>query len=143
MTPVESSDPDAMKHVAIALLVMIPLLAGCGREEEPSGLAISGFVDLLKDQGIDGTLDVVTPSNADIEYVANFVIAKYTSTRVISFFKFTDPERAEHNLQEALKNPKMSGQAINGSILMAATFYPPDESAVARIREMFLAYKFE
>jgi hypothetical protein len=58
-------------------------------------------------------------------------------------FKFKDAEKAEANLQEALKNDKLSGQASNGTLVMAATFYPPDEEAVEKIKALFLAHEFE
>jgi len=130
-----------MKRVAILFLLAVLGSSGCTKEDRFSGLEISGFIDLLKDKGIEGTLDIDKPSNEDIEYVANYVISKYTSTRIISFFKFTSLDRAERNLQDALKNPKMSGQALNGAILMTATFYPPDEEAVEKIRELFLGFE--
>jgi hypothetical protein len=78
-----------------------------------------------------------------MEYVAEYAIARYSSTRIISLFKCKDAAKAEANLQAALQNPKLSGQARNGSFLMAATFYPPDKEAVERIRSLFLAHDFE
>ena len=131
-----------MKKLAIILLCSVASLIGCAGEETYSNLAISGFIDQLRDQGVDGTLEISVPNNDDIEYIANYVIAKYTSTRIISFFKCINMERAEFNLKEAIKNPKMSGQARNGDIIMAATFYPPDEAAVNKIRDLFVNYKF-
>jgi len=131
-----------MKKAVIYLLFLATLLIGCSRETEHSELIIGGFINHLRDQGVDGTLEINIPSNEKMEYVANYVIAKYTSTRIISFFKFSSAESAESSLAEAIKNPKMSGQARNGTIIMAATFYPPDEEAVNRIKELFLDYKF-
>ncbi len=131
-----------MKKIAIFLLVSTIVLFGCAGEDAYSKLAIGGFVKYLRDQGVDGTLEIDIPDNEDIEYVANYVISKYTSTRVISFFKFTNLESAESNLQDAMKNPKMSGQARNGTIIMAATFYPSDEEAVNKIKDLFIDYKF-
>jgi len=147
--PVDSMDkPERGKSgdicgLAAILFVSVAMLLGCAGEDAHPTLAISGFTDHLKDQGADGTLQLDTPSNEDIEYVANYVISKFTSTRIVSFFKFTSVERAEFNLKEAMKNPKMSGQARNGTIIMAATFYPPDDEAVNKIKELFLNYDFE
>ncbi|VAW81653.1 hypothetical protein MNBD_GAMMA14-1156 [hydrothermal vent metagenome] len=58
-------------------------------------------------------------------------------------FKFKDAEKAEANLQESLKNDKLFGQARNGKFVMTATFYPPDEDAVNKIKTLFLAQKFD
>ena len=131
-----------MKRLAITIVVSIVALFGCSSEDTQSSFVISGFIDHLRDQGVDGTLDITVPDNEDIEYIANYVISKYTSTRIISFFKCTNTERAELNLREAMKNPKMSGQARNGPIFMAATFYPPDDEAVNKIKELFVNYEF-
>ena len=132
-----------MQKLTIFLFVSVAVLFGCAGEDAYSNLAISGFVNQLRDQGVDGTLEIDIPDNEDIEYVANYVISKYTSTRIISFFKFTNVESAEFNLKEAMKNSKMSGQARNGTIIMAATFYPSDEEAVNKIKNLFLDYKFK
>ena len=132
-----------MKKLMIFLFCSVTLLTGCAKENSHSSLEISGFVNHLRDQGVDGTLELHVPDNEDIEYIANYIISKYTSTRIISLFKFTNKERAEFNLAEAIKNPKMSGQARNGTIIMAATFYPPDEEAANKIKELFVNYKFE
>lgn len=132
-----------MKKLAVFLFVSIAVLSGCAGEDAYSKLAISELIDQLRDQGVDGTLEIAIPDNEDIEYVANYVISKYTSTRIISFFKFTNMESAELNLKQAMNNPKMSGQARNGTILMAATFYPSDEEAVNKIKKLFLDFQFK
>ena len=132
-----------MKRLAIFLIVSVAALFGCAGEDAYSNFPISGFINHLRDQGVDGTLELDIASNEDIEYVANFVISKFTSTRIISFFQFTNLESAKFNLKEAMKNPKMSGQARNGTIIMAATFYPPDDEAVAKIKALFLDYNFK
>jgi len=122
---------------------MAVVMLGCTSKEVYLDPALSGFINHLRDQGVEGSLEVSVPDNPEIEYVANYLISKFTSTRIISFFKFTSKEAAEFNLGEAMKNPKMSGQARNGKILMAATFYPPDEEAVGKIRALFLAYDID
>ncbi len=132
-----------MNKLAIILIVWTAVLFGCTGEDAYSGFAISGFIGHLRDQGVDGTLDIGFPDNEDIEYVANFVISKYTSTRIITFFKFSNIESAKLNLQDAMKNPKMSGQSRNGAIIMAATFYPSDAEAVNKIKSLFLEYTFD
>ncbi len=131
-----------MKKRVLLLLIAVAVLSGCTRQGVSLDPAISGFIDHLKEQGVDGSLTIDAPDNADIEYVATYVISKFTSTRIISFFKCADIESAEINLSQAKNNPKMSGQARNGSIIMAATFYPPDEEAVKKISDLFLAYRF-
>ena len=83
------------------------------------------------------------PFNEDMEYVAEYTIARYASTRVITLFKFKDAEKAKAGLQEALKNDKLSGQASNATFVMAATFYPPDDEAVEKIKVLFLAHEFD
>ena len=132
-----------MKILTVLLLISIAGLHGCGREDADSHFAISGFVDQLQELGVDGTLEMTVPNNEDIEYIANYVVSKYTSTRIISFFKCTNIESTETHFKEALKNPKMSGQARNGTIIMAATFYPPDQEAVDKIKDLFLDYNFD
>ena len=132
-----------MKKILISLLVLLPMLAGCGQEGVKAPVELSGFIEELKANGVDGTLILRAPINEDMEYVAEYTIAKYSSTRIISLFKCKDAEKAEANLQEALKNHKLSGQASNGTFIMAATFYPPDEEAVEKIKAIFLAYEFE
>lgn len=82
------------------------------------------------------------PFNDDMEYIATYKIAVFTSTRIISIFKFKTSEKAQFNLEEAMKNPHMAGQARNGAFVMAATFFPPDEAAVAAIRDLFVSHEF-
>ena len=132
-----------MKNVLINLWFALVLLSGCGQEGVKAPLELSAFIEKLKDNGVDGALIIRAPINEDMEYVAEYTIAKYSSTRIISFFKCKDAEKAETNLKEALKNPKLSGQASNGTFIMAATFYPPDEEAVEKIKAIFLAHEFE
>lgn len=132
-----------MKKILISLLVLLPMLAGCGQEGVKAPVELSGFIEELKANGVEGSLLVTAPFNEDMEYVAEYAIAKYTSTRIISFFKFKDTDKVEANLEEALQNDKLSGQASNGTFVMAATFYPPDEEAVEKIRALFLAHEFE
>lgn len=132
-----------MKKLLIGLIVILPLVTGCSQEGVKAPAELSGFLEELKANGVEGSLLIREPFNDDMEYVAEYAIAKYTSTRIISFFKFKDAEKAEANLEEALKNDKLSGQASNASFVMAAAFYPPDDEAVAKIKEMFLAYDFK
>lgn len=131
-----------MRLLSFATIALLFSLFGCTQQITPSPPEIGSFIDVLKENGVDGSLDIQIPTNSDMEYVANYVISAYTSTRILSFFKFTSEERADFNLGEAMKNPKLTGQARNGTLLMAATFYPPDEEAVDKIRELFLAHKF-
>lgn len=134
-----------MKGFFVIAILLLALLPGCS----PSPLGtettreVSFFIDELKANGVDGSLQIEVPANDDMEYIATYVISAFTSTRIISFFKFRNQERAEFNLTEAMKNPKLSGQARNGTLLMAATFYPPDEEAVSRIRALFMAHNFK
>jgi predicted TIM-barrel fold metal-dependent hydrolase len=123
--------------------VSLTLLSGCSEEGVKTPVEMSAFIQELKANGVEGSLLIRAPFNEDMEYVAEYAIAKYTSTRIISVFKFKDAEKAEANLQEALKNDKLSGQASNGTLVMAATFYPPDEEAVEKIKALFLAHEFE
>ncbi len=132
-----------MKNFLTSVLVSLTLLTGCGQQPVNTPAELSPFIEKLKENGVDGTLLVRAPFNEDMEYVAEYEIARYASTRVISLFKFRDAEKAQENLQEALKNKKLSGQARNGSFIIAATFYPPDEEAVEKIKALFLAQKFE
>jgi hypothetical protein len=132
-----------MKNFLISLLVSLTLLSGCSEEGVKTPVEMSAFIEELKTNGVEGSLLIRAPFNEDMEYVAEYAIAKYTSTRIISVFKFKDAEKAEANLQEALKNDKLSGQASNGTFVMAATFYPPDEEAVEKIKALFLAHEFE
>jgi len=132
-----------MKNFLISLLVSLALLSGCSEEGVKTPVEMSAFIEELKANGVEGSLLIRAPFNEDMEYVAEYAIAKYASTRIISVFKFKDAEKAEANLQEALKNDKLSGQASNGTFVMAATFYPPDEEAVEKIKALFLAHEFE
>jgi hypothetical protein len=132
-----------MKNFLINLFVSLVMLSGCSQEGVKAPLELSAFIEELKENGVEGSLLIRAPFNEDMEYVAEYAIAKYASTRIISFFKFKDAEKVEANLQEALKNDKLSGQASNGTFIMAATFYPPDEEAVEKIRALFLAHDFE
>jgi predicted TIM-barrel fold metal-dependent hydrolase len=119
------------------------LLAGCGQEAARTPAELGAFINELKANGVEGSLFVRAPFNADMDYIAEYTIARYASTRVISVFKFKDAEKAQANLQDALKNDKLSGQARNATFVMAATFYPPDEEAVEKIKALFLAHKFD
>jgi len=132
-----------MKNFLISLLVSLALLSGCSEEGVKTPVEMSAFIEELKANGVEGSLLIRAPFNEDMEYVAEYAIAKYASTRIISVFKFKDAEKAEANLQEALKNDKLSGQASNGTFVMAATFYPPNEEAVEKIKALFLAHEFE
>jgi len=132
-----------MKNFLINLFVSLVMLSGCSQEGVKAPLELSAFIEELKKNGVEGSLLIRAPFNEDMDYVAEYAIAKYASTRIISFFKFKDAEKVEANLQEALKNDKLSGQAGNGTFIMAATFYPPDEAAVEKIRALFLAHEFE
>lgn len=132
-----------MKKFLISLLVSLALLSGCSEEGVKTPVEVSAFIEELKANGVDGSLLIRPPFNEDMEYVVEYAIAKIASTRIISLFKFKDAEKAQANLQEALKNDKLSGQAGNGRFVMAATFYPPDEEAVEKIKELFLAHEFE
>ncbi len=128
----------------IFLLLVLPLvLAGCSQQETSIPVELSAFIDELKANGVDGSLYIRAPFNEDMEYVAEYTIARYASTRIISLFKFRDPGKAEENLQQALQNDKLSGQASNGRFVMVATFFPPDEEAVGKIKALFLAHKFD
>ena len=132
-----------MKNFLINLFVLLALLTGCSQEGVKTPVELSAFIEELKANGVEGSLLLTEPFDEDMEYVAEYAIAKYTSTRIISFFKFKDSEKAEANLKEALKNEKLSGQASNGTFIMALTFYPPDKEAVEKIRALFLAHEFE
>lgn len=132
-----------MKVFLPGLFALLLLLAGCGQEGIKAPPELSGFIEELKANGVDGSLYIRPPFDDDMEYVAEYTIARYASTRIISIFKFRDPEKAEQNLQLALKNNKLSGQSRNGNFVMAVTFYPPDEEAVERIKAIFLAQTFD
>lgn len=131
-----------MRSLSAIVMLLLTITLGCSSQETPSTLEVSSFIEELKSNGVDGSLEIQVPDNPDIEYIATYVVAAYTSTRIISFFKFTNEERAEFNLAEAMKNPKFAGQSRNGTLLMAATFYPPDEEAVNKIKVLFLAHTF-
>ncbi|HHH44934.1 MAG TPA: hypothetical protein ENK49_12420 [Gammaproteobacteria bacterium] len=132
-----------MKYLLASLIVSLALLGGCSDEGVKAPVEIRPFIDDLKANGVDGTLLVRPPFNEDMEYIAEYAIARIASTRIISVFKFRDAEKAQTNLQESLKNDKLSGQVRNGRFVMVATFYPPDEEAVAKIKALFLAQEFE
>ena len=132
-----------MHKILISILLPLTLLAACGQQGVQAPLELSAFIEVLKENGMDGSLTLRGPVNEDMEYVAEYAIAKYASTRIISLFKCKDAEKARANLEAAQKNPKLSGQAVNGTFIMAATFYPPDEEAVEKIKAIFLAHEFE
>ena len=132
-----------MRIYLASLLLSHALLAGCSQEGVQAPAEISAFIDELKENGVDGTLHVRAPFNEDMEYVAEYAIARFASTRIISLFKFKDAVKAEANLQDTLKNDKLSGQASNGRFVMVATFYPPDDEAVEQIKALFLAHEFD
>jgi len=132
-----------MNRLLMQLLVPLILLTACSQEGAQAPPELAAFIEKLQESGVDGTLSIRGPLNEDMEYVAEYAIAKYSRTRIISLFKCKDAEKAAANLEQALKNPKLSGQAGNGTFIMAATFYPPDEAAVNRIRAIFLAHRFE
>ena len=132
-----------MRNSLISLLMLLALLTGCSGEGVKAPAELSAFLDELKSNGVDGTLLVRAPFNEDMEYVAEYTIARLASTRIISFFKFKDAEKVDANLQDVLKNDKLSGQASNGTFIMAATFYPPDDEAVEKIKALFMAHEFD
>ena len=127
----------------LTVVLTLATVSGCSQESLYDSVEISPFLRVLKDNGVEGKLDIGAPINEDMEYVATYVISAYTSTRILSFFKFKDAQKAEQNLREAMKNPKMSGQARTGTWMMAATFFPPDEESVSRIKDLFLAHRFD
>jgi len=126
-----------------ALLVSLALLAGCSRQVVNTPPELGAFIGELKANGVDGSLFIRAPFSEDMEYIAEYTIARYASTRVVSLFKFKDAEKAGAGLREALENDKLSGQAGNATFVMAATFYPPDAEAVEKIKALFLAHKFD
>ena len=132
-----------MKNFLISLCASLALLGGCSQDGVKAPVELSAFIDVLKENGVDGSLLVRAPFNEDMEYIAEYAIARFASTRIISFFKFKDAEKADVNLQDLLKNDKLSGQASNGTFIMAATFYPPDDEAVEKIKALFLAHEFD
>ncbi len=130
-----------MRSLFVGLLLF--LLAGCGEMGSEEDLNLTSFLEVLKGQGVSGDLLIHGPINDDMVYVAEYAISKYTSTRIISIFKCKNEEGCERNLQDSLKNDKLSGQARNGRYMMVATFYPAEEEAVAKIKKLFLDHKFE
>ena len=132
-----------VKKSLLIILLPLVLLLGCGEDNAYKSTTIGSFIDVLKQNGVKGTVEITFPKNADWEYVATYVISAYTSTRVLLFFKCRDEASAIKNLNDSMENPKFSGQARNGTIIFAATFYPPDEKAVGEIRELFLAHEFQ
>ncbi|MCO6411366.1 MAG: hypothetical protein J5I92_01355 [Thiogranum sp.] len=132
-----------MKTCLIGLMLVLAILTGCAPQGPAAPPELSGFIETLQKQGLDGDLLLRGPINPNMEYVAEYAMAKYTSTRIVSLFKCKDIEAAEATFQEALQNRKLSGQARNGIFVMAATFYPPDEEAVEKIRTLFLEQGFE
>jgi hypothetical protein len=132
-----------MKSVLICLFLSLTLLSGCSQEGVKAPAELSAFIDVLKKNGVDGSLLVRAPFNENMEYVAEYAIARFASTRIITFFKFKNAETVDANLQDLRKNDKLSGQASNGTFIMAATFYPPDDEAVEKIKALFLAHEFD
>lgn len=132
-----------MRNFLMGMMVLVLGLAGCAQDEAEIAHDLAGFIEVLKAEGVDGSLTMRDPLNDDMVYMAEYAISMFISTRFISIFKCKDEQTAETNLQDALKNPKLSGQARNGRYLMAATFYPAEEEAVAKIKKLFLAHKFE
>ncbi len=132
-----------MKSVFLGMLVLMLGLTGCAEDGADADHGLGSFIKVLKAEGVDGNLTMTSPLNDSMVYVAEYAISRFTSTRIISIFKCKDEQKAEANLQDALKNDKLSGQARNGRYLMAATFYPAEEVAVGKIKELFLAHKFE
>jgi len=133
-----------MKSVFLGMLVLLVGLTGCAQEgAAEKDHALGDFIEVLKAQGVDGDLTMQGPLNDDMLYVAEYAISKFTSTRIISILKCKDEKGAEKNLQDSLKNDKLSGQARNGRYLMVATFYPAEEQAVGKIKKLFLDHKFE
>ena len=132
----------AFRYLLAALVVAV-LLPGCSQDTAGLPDGLGGFIQVLQDNGVDGSLYLRKPLNEEMEYIAEYTIARYSSTRVISLFRYRDATGAAAGLQEALQNDKLSGQAANGRFVMVATFYPPDPEAVASISALFLAQRFE
>ena len=126
-----------------SILLATMLLTACGQPQQFATTELGIFIDILKENGVEGTLELGPPFNEYMEYVATYVIAAYTSTRILSFFKFKDEQKAEYNLGELMKNPKMSGQARNGTIVFSAIFLPPEPEAVEVIRDLFTQHHFK
>lgn len=125
------------------LLLCLLLAAGCDPQGAGAPQEIDAFIETLRENGVDGTLVIRRPANPDIEYIAEYSIARYASTRIVSLFRFREGADVDAHLQEARRNDKLGGQARNGRFIMAATFYPPDAAAVEKIRTLFLAHAFE
>lgn len=132
-----------MRNFLVGMMILLLGLAGCAQNGAEADHGLGDFVEVLKAEGVDGDLTMHGPINDDMVYVAEYAISKFTSTRIISIFKCKTEEGCEKNLQDALKNDKLSGQSRNGRYLMAATFYPAEEEAVGKIKKLFLAHKFE
>ncbi len=132
-----------VKKSLLIILLPLVLLLGCSENTAYKSTTIGSFIDVLKQNGVEGTVEVAMADNEDIDYVATYVISAFTSTRILSFFKCRDEASAIRNLEDSLKNSKFSGQARNGTIIFAATFYPPEDMAVGEIRELFLAHEFQ
>ena len=132
-----------MRRLLTGLFITMILLTGCSQDGMKAPDELSAFIDELKENGVDGSLLIRAPINEDMEYVAEYAIARYASTRIVSFFKFKSVEKVGANLEQVLENDKLSGQASNGTFIMAATFYPPDAEAVEKIKALFLAHEFK
>ena len=131
-----------MQRLLTIIFLSTVILSGCSQDQSGSVPGLSGFIDLLKANGIHGDLLVEPPFTDDMEYVGSYQIAVFTSTRIVSIFKFKTEAKARSNLEEAMQNPRMTGQARNGTFVMAATFFPPDEQAVAIIKDLFVNHEF-
>ena len=129
----------------VGVVLLITMLLGCTQDTVVyNDIAISSFTDELKKRGVEGVLEF-SPllNNDDMDYMATYVIAKFTSTRILSFFKCKTVEKAKSSLAQAMQNPKLTGQAVNGKYLMVITFYPPDDNAVNEIKASFLQHDFK
>ena len=135
--------PGFVSRPLVAILVSLLMLAGCGQGGVDPPVELAAFIGELKENGVEGSLYIRAPFSDDMEYVAEYTIARFASTRIISVFKFKDAGMAEAGLREALKNTKLSGQARNAEFVIAATFQPPDDEAVEKIKALFLAHTFE
>jgi hypothetical protein len=74
-----------MKNFLISLLVSLTLLSGCSEEGVKTPVEMSAFIQELKANGVEGSLLIRAPFNEDMEYVAEYAIAKYTSTRIYAY----------------------------------------------------------